>query len=103
MSERVKKLVYPKDLKLSFGDVFEIELKNGGLALVIPMSNFKNLNGEDLAKIQSEIEAKEILSEAESLTEKRLKDGWTRKDFKKDMIKVKQEIEDFLSSKQDEN
>lgn len=85
---------------LKHGEI--IELEDGMMFCVIPVGHLRKMGAKELKELKKELEAKEILEEAEELTRKRLEQGWTREDFKKDFIKVKKEIAQILSKKQHE-
>lgn len=86
-----------REIELPIGEV--IEFSDGMSVYVIPTGQFKQMGQKQLEDIKRELDAQEILLEAEVLGEKQRTQGWTREDFKKDFIETRDRIVQFLNKK----
>lgn len=75
-----------------------IEVENKLLKLGFSRKWIARMNSE---KIRKKVDATEIVREADALAEQRVQEGWEEEDFKKDFLRVQQEIAEILSQKED--
>jgi len=74
-------------LKLTGESLLEVEKK----LLDFGFSN-RGINRVNTEKILKRVDAMKIVQDAETLSEQRVKQGWTDHDFKQDFLKVQEEI-----------
>jgi hypothetical protein len=56
----------------------------------------------DSCSIRKKVEAMEIVNEGDALAQQRINEGWEEEDFKKDFLRVQEEIAEILSKEEDE-
>jgi len=61
----------------------------------------KWLSRLDSRTIQRRVEAMEMVKDADTLAEQRVKEGWKEEDFKQDFLRVQKEIAEILKEKQE--